>query len=61
VTFEELKARVADPDALEERAAIIEFESGDPKPSRMQAEVAAVRQWLESERQKKPKTQGRMF
>jgi hypothetical protein len=61
MTFEELKTRVPDPEALEERAAIIEFEStpkDGPKPSRMQAEVAAVLQWLEAEREKK---QGRMF
>ena len=61
MTFEELKARVADPEALEERAAIIEFCSGDPKPSRWQAECAAVKQWLEAEREKKPKTQTKMF
>ncbi|AMV20454.1 hypothetical protein [Planctomyces sp. SH-PL14] len=61
MTFEGLKARIPDPDALEERAAIIEFESGEPKPSRWQAECAAVRQWLEAEREKKPKTQAKMF
>jgi len=58
MTFAELLTRVPDPHALEERAAIIQFDSGGPPEDREGAEVEAVRQWDEANR---PKKQAKMF
>lgn len=57
MTFKELLAKVDDPEALEERAAIIQFESGEIM-TRDAAEKEAVRQWVEAN---SPKKQGRIF
>lgn len=58
MTFAELLARVPDKVALEERAAIIQFESGEIM-TREAAEKEAVKQWLEGKPQ--PKKQQKMF
>jgi hypothetical protein len=58
MTFAELLTRIPDPHALEERAAIIQFDSGGPPEDREGAEVEAVRQWVEANR---PKKQAKMF
>ena len=57
MTFKELLAKVDDREALEERAAILQFESGEIM-TREAAEAAAVRQWVEEHA---PKKQGRIF
>ena len=57
MTFAELLARVSDPEALKERAAIIQFESGEIM-TREAAEAAAVRQWIEEHA---PRKQAKMF
>jgi hypothetical protein len=65
MTFKELLQIVPDPQALEERAAIIQFDSlpdtpgREPPMTQAEAEAECVRQWLAANPQKK--TQSKLF